>query len=42
VIVVASGNKDSLFNKLLAVKATLDTVDKITKAGEPLAKAFIN
>ena len=42
VVVVASGNKDSLFNKLLAAKATLDTVDKITKAGEPLAKAFIN
>jgi len=41
VIVVASGNKDSLFNKL-AGKAPLDTVERITKAGEPLAKAFIN
>lgn len=41
VIVVAGGNKDNLFNKLCG-KAPLDTVDKITKAGEPLAKAFLN
>jgi hypothetical protein len=41
VIVVAEGNKDNLFNKLCGTKVTLDTVDKITKAGDPLAKAFI-
>ncbi len=40
VIVVAEGNKDGLFTKLCA-KATLDTVDKLSKAGDPLAKAFI-
>jgi len=40
VIVVAEGNKDNLFNKLCA-KSTLDIVDKISKAGDPLAKAFI-
>jgi hypothetical protein len=41
VIVVAEGNKDGLFNKLCGTKITLDSVDKITKAGDPLAKAFI-
>lgn len=40
VIVVADGNKDGLFTKLCA-KSTLDTVDKISKAGDPLARAFI-
>lgn len=40
VIVVADGNKDGLFNKL-AAKAVLDSVDKISKAGDPLGKAFI-
>jgi hypothetical protein len=39
-IVVAEGNKDGLFTKLCA-KIPMDTVDKITKAGDPLAKAFI-
>ena len=42
VIVVAGGNKGNAFNKLLAPKAILDSVERITKAGEPLAKAFIN
>ena len=41
VIVVSEGNKDSLFNKLCGGKITLDIVDRITKAGDPLAKAFI-
>jgi hypothetical protein len=42
VIVVADGNKDGLFTKLAAAgKIPLDTVEKISKAGEPLAKAFI-
>ena len=40
-IVVAGGNKDGLFNKLCG-KIPMDTVDRITKAGEPLAKAFVN
>jgi hypothetical protein len=40
-IVVASGNKDNLFTKLRG-RAPLDTVDRITKAGDPLAKAFLN
>jgi hypothetical protein len=41
VIVVAEGNKDGLFTKLCAAsKIPMDTVDRITKAGEPLAKAF--
>lgn len=40
VIVVAEGNGDGLFNKL-AAKAVLDSVDKISKAGDPLGKAFI-
>jgi hypothetical protein len=41
VIVVADGNKDGLFTKLCGAKIPLDTVDKISKAGEPLAQAFI-
>ncbi len=41
VIVVAEGNKDNLFNKLCGSKIPLDIVDRITKAGDPLAKAFI-
>ena len=41
VIVVAEGNADGLFTKLCAAaKIPLDSVDKITKAGEPLARAF--
>jgi hypothetical protein len=41
VIVVAEGNKDGLFTRLCAAaKIPLDTVEKITKAGEPLARAF--
>lgn len=40
VIVVAEGNKDNFFNKLCGAKITLDSVDKITKVGEALAKAF--
>jgi hypothetical protein len=40
VIVVADGNKDGLFNKLTG-KSSLDIVDKVSKAGDPLAKAFI-
>jgi hypothetical protein len=40
VIVVADGNQDGLFTKLCG-KSTLDTVDKISKADTPLAKAFI-
>ena len=40
-IVVAEGNKDNLFTKLCAAaKIPLDAVDKISKAGDPLAKAF--
>lgn len=41
VIVVADGNKDGLFTKLCGAKIPLDSVDKISKAGEPLAQAFI-
>jgi hypothetical protein len=41
VIVVADGNKDGLFTKLCGAKIPMDSVDKITKAGEPLAQAFI-
>ena len=40
VIVVADGNKDGLFNKLCA-KSGLDVVDKLSRAGDPLAKAFL-
>ena len=41
VIVVADGNKDGLFTKLTGNgKIPLDSVEKITKVGEPLAKAF--
>jgi hypothetical protein len=41
VIVVAEGNVDGLFTKLCAqAKVPLDTVDKISKAGEPLVRAF--
>ena len=40
VIVVAEGNKDGLFNKLAGGKVTLDTVEKISKVGDPLVKAF--
>lgn len=40
VIVVAEGNKDGLFNKLTGGKVTLDSVEKISKVGDPLTKAF--
>jgi hypothetical protein len=40
VIVVAEGNKDSLFTRLAGSKVTLDTVEKISRVGDPLAKAF--
>ena len=41
VIVVATGNKDGLFNQLCAKgKIPLDSVDKIANAGAPLLKAF--
>jgi hypothetical protein len=41
VIVVAEGNKDGLITKLCAKgKITMDSVEKIAKAGEPLMKAF--
>ncbi|MCX7028225.1 MAG: DUF6305 family protein [Spirochaetes bacterium] len=41
VIVVAEGNKDGLFTKLCAqAKIPLDSVDKISKVGDPLLKAF--
>ena len=40
-IVVAEGNKDGLFTKLCTqAKIILDTVDKISKVGDPLLKAF--
>jgi len=40
VIVVADGNKDGLFTKLTGNgKIPLDSVEKITKVGDPLAKA---
>jgi hypothetical protein len=41
VIVVAEGNKDGLFTKLCSqAKIVLDSVDKISKVGDPLSKAF--
>ncbi len=40
VIVVADGNKDELFTKLTAAKIPLDQAEKISKVGDPLAKAF--
>ena len=40
VIVVAEGNKDNLFTKLTGGKIPLDSVDKISKVGDPLVKAF--
>ena len=40
VIVVAEGNKDNLFTKLTGGKIPLDSVEKISKVGEPLTKAF--
>lgn len=41
VIVVAEGNKDKLFTKLCEpAKITLDSVEKISKVADPLAKAF--
>jgi hypothetical protein len=40
VIVVGEANDDGLFTKLTGGKVTLDTVDKISKLGDPLSKAF--
>lgn len=41
VVVVAEGNQDGLFTKLCAqAKIPLDSVDRITKAGEPIIRAF--
>ena len=40
VIVVGEANHDGLFNKLTGSKVTLDSVEKISKLGEPLGKAF--
>ena len=41
IIVVADGNKDGVFTKKAeASKIPLDIVDKISKVGEPLSKAF--
>jgi len=40
VIVVAEGNKDNLFTKLAGNKIPLDSVEKISKVGDPLTKAF--
>lgn len=41
VIVVAAGNKDGLFDQLCGKgKIPLDSVDKITAVGAPLARAF--
>jgi hypothetical protein len=41
VIVVSEGNQDGLFTKLCAqAKIPLDSVDKISKVMDPLAKAF--
>ena len=40
VIVVADGNRDGLFNRLCA-KSSLEIVDKVSKAGESLARTFL-
>jgi hypothetical protein len=40
VIVVAEGDKDGLFEKLCGTKIPLDKVERISKAVEPLQKAF--
>ncbi len=40
VIVVGEANEDGLFTKLTGSKVTLDTVEKISKLGDPLSKAF--
>ncbi len=40
VIVVGEANDDGLFTKLTGGKVTFDTVDKISKLGDPLSKAF--
>lgn len=40
VIVVGEANHDGLFDKLTGNKVTLDTVEKLSKLGEPLSKAF--
>jgi len=39
-IVVEEGNNDGLFTKLCGTKIPLDTVQKISQVGEPLAAAF--
>lgn len=40
-IVVAEGNGDGLFTKLCGTKIPLDSVDKISQLGAPLAAAFL-
>lgn len=40
-VIVAEGNMDGLFTKLCGNKIPLDAVDKIAKAGAPLAAAFL-
>jgi hypothetical protein len=41
VVIVAEGDKDGLFKKLCGTKIPIDAVDKISKAGVPLAAAFL-
>ncbi|MDP3179277.1 MAG: DUF6305 family protein, partial [Spirochaetaceae bacterium] len=41
VVIVAEGDKDGLFKKLCGSKIPLDSVEKISLAGAPLAAAFI-
>lgn len=41
VVIVADGDKDGLFAKLCGSKIPLDKVDKISKAGVPIAAAFV-
>jgi len=40
VVVVADGNKDGFFDRLCDGKIPLDKVDRISKAVEPIQKAF--
>jgi hypothetical protein len=40
VIVVADGDKDGLFDRLCGGKIPLDKVERISKAVEPLQRAF--
>jgi hypothetical protein len=40
VVIVAEGDKDGFFSKLCGSKIPLDKVDRISKAVEPIQKAF--